>query len=542
MRKKLEKIQLALFKETGKRIGPLAWLSVFFGVIVIRLFLDDFVAKSNNPSLGPVMYIHNLFFFFLLFLLVWLFLAYILQEKPAKLSYLMLWATLLIILPPIFDMLKTGGSTYWSGYLIGNTADLWRWFIGVFSHLPSGMLYFGTKIVFILVALLSGAWVYLKSRSFFKSVFTVFGIYVLVFFMGAFPSFFTFIYYFFAGSKNLNNISTANIIQLVGAPVTVFALKPVDFSLALAYNLNLVYFLLILAISSLFFAWNYRSGFWAILKNWRYPQLVYHDGLFFCGMGLGLLAYPENLHLSLFSVIAVLVLLFSIGLAWETSVIVNDIYDYEIDAISNPERPLQKGIFKIAEYREIGIIFFISSLLGGMIVGFKFAALLLVYQIIAWFYSAPPLRLKRFPVIATLASASASLIVLFMGFALLSGDANLAGLSWRIIFLLLLVLTLALPVKDFKDIAGDRRYGVWTIPVLLGETQARLVVGTGVFISFMASVFFLNELRLFIWALIFGCLAFFILVNEKIKPANLFWRILGVTFLYGLALVKVVFL
>ena len=541
MRKKVEKIQLALLAETEKTVGLLAWVLVFGGVIAVRLLIDDFVAKSEIPSLGPVMYVHNLFFFLLLILLVGLFLAFVLSKKPLEMAFLTLWASLLIILPPIFDIWKTGGSTYWSGYLIGGTADLSRWFLNIFGGLPSGMLYFGTKIVFILVTGLSGIYVYLKSKSLFKAIFAVIGVYAIVFFMGAFPSFFTLFYYFLAGSKNIFQVNAANIIQLLGAPVAIFGLTLVSFQLALAYNLNLVYFVLILAIIFLFFAWSYWLGFWAILKNFRYPQVVYHSGLFFCGMGLGILVYPKNLNLSLFSVLAALVLLISVWLAWKASVIANDIFDFQVDAITNPERPLQKGIFLISGYKEIGIVAFLLSLLGGMIVDFKFAALLLVYQILAWFYSAPPLRLKRFPIIATFLSALASLMVLFMGFTLLSGDANLAGLSWRIIFLLLLVLTLALPVKDFKDIAGDRRYGVWTIPVLLGETRARLVVGAGIFISFMASVFFLNELRLFFWALIFGCIAFFILVNEKIKPANLFWRILGVTFVYGLVLVKVVF-
>jgi 4-hydroxybenzoate polyprenyltransferase len=104
-----------------------------------------------------------------------------------------------------------------------------------------------------------------------------------------------------------------------------------------------------------------------------------------------------------------------------------------------------------------------------------------------------------------------------------------------------LAFTLSLPIKDFKDIEGDKKYGIWTIPVIFGEDRARLIVAAGIFISFVASVFFLNALNLFFWAIAFGGGAFLILINKKIKTTNLFWWMLVLVFLYGLILLKGVF-
>jgi len=291
--------------------------------------------------------------------------------------------------------------------------------------------------------------------------------------------------------------------------------------------------------SSLLFFFSDRDKFIAVLKNIRLPQCSFHLGLFLVGLGLGYLVYPDNLTFNLFSFFAILGLIVAILLAWKASVIINDMCDLETDKLTNFNRPLPQSMFSFRGYMELGIICFVFSLIGGLAVNFKFAILLLVYQIMAWFYSAPPFRFKRFPVVATFLSALALLVVLFMGFAVFSGEHNLQGLSWRIIFLFLLVLTFSLPIKDFKDIAGDRKMGVFTIPVIFGEELGRIIVGAGIFLSFVSSIFFLNEKNLFFWAVILGSAAFLITVSEKIKTRQLIWWILPCVIAYGLIVVKV---
>jgi len=167
--------------------------------------------------------------------------------------------------------------------------------------------------------------------------------------------------------------------------------------------------------------------------------------------------------------------------------------------------------------------------------------LLLVYQIIAWFYSAPPFRLKKFPVIATFVSSLASLMVLFLGYILMSSDQTIYTLSWRIILLLIICYTISIPIKDFKDIEGDKKYGIWTIPVIFGEKNARIIVAICHFCSYILSVFFLNELRLFFWAIVFGAINYAIVISKKINPRRVFWWVLGTVSVYLLIMVKIVF-
>ncbi len=537
-KKRIEKIINTLFNGT---ISPVSWLMTFLGIVAVRLFLDKFVAKGNLPAIQIEMDLHNFLFFGLTFLLVWAFLSLLLKTKPFKLAFLMICASLVIDWPPIFDMIKTGGEVYWGPYLFSSLAQLKLQYLTIFGHLPSGMMYFGTRITFIIAILALSGLVFVKTKSYLKAILSLIGTYSVLFFMASFPTCLTFAYYFLEGSKKVAEIKPFEIAQFLGfAPI--FGTGPENFSYSAVYNLSLVYFPLILAILALFFFISEREKFVAVVKNLRLPQVIFHLGLFFCGIGLGILAYPSNLAINLFSLSAVLCLAISIVLAWKASVVVNDIYDYPVDNISSPGRPLQKGIFSVREYAEFGIICFVLSLLGGMTVGFKFSALLFAYQIIAFFYSAPPFRLKKFPVIASLTSAVALMTVLFLGFTLVSGEKDMEGLSWRIIFLLMIAYTLCIPIKDFKDLEGDKKNSVWTIPAIFGEDKARLIIAIGFFASYMLSVFFLNEFRLFWWALLFGGASFFVIQNKNIKAWKLIWWNLIILFFFALVLIKVVFM
>ena len=176
-----------------------------------------------------------------------------------------------------------------------------------------------------------------------------------------------------------------------------------------------------------------------------------------------------------------------------------------------------------------------------MLVNYKLGVLLIIYQTLAWFYSAEPFRLKRFPIVASFLSATTLLTVFFSGFILFSPAQNLDYLPWRIVFLLLIAYTLSLPIKDFKDIAGDKKDGILTVPVIFGEEKGRLIVGAGFFISYVLSVFFINEKSLFFPALIFGALSFFVMINKKIHPRKVFWWILPLVTIYGLLAVRLIF-
>lgn len=534
----MERVVALLF--IGK-ISATGWLAIFLGIVTLRLFLDNFVAKSFSGRSIVEMDLQNYLFFGLTFLLIWVYLSLILRKKPSELAFLMIWASLLIDLPPIFDLIKTRGEIYIEPYLYSSLAQLKIQFITFFGHLPSGVVYFGTRITFMLAVLGIFLVIFIKTKSWLKALVSSVGTYFILFFMASFPSWLTFAYFSIEGSKKITEISSVQIIQFLSL-AKIFSIEPINFEFSIVYNLNLVYIPLLVAVIGLLFFWSDRLKFQAVLKNIRLPQIMFHIGLFLVGTGLGYLAYPDNFELGLFPILAVLCLILSLILSWLASVVFNDIWDLETDQLTNASRPLVKNIFKKKEYQELGFIFFVLALLGALAVAPKFMFVLITYQIIACFYSGWPFRLKRFPLIATFLSSIALMLALFMGFTLLSGAENLQNIQWRVIFLLVIALTFSLPIKDFKDIEGDRKMGVWTIPAIFGEELGRIIVGAGIFLSFVSSIFFLNERDLFFWAVILGAIAFLIVVSEKIKTRQLIWWVLPVVIAYGLIVVKVALL
>ena len=156
-----------------------------------------------------------------------------------------------------------------------------------------------------------------------------------------------------------------------------------------------------------------------------------------------------------------------------TSQAVNDWFDRHVDAINEPERPIPSGRIPGRWGLYIAIIWTLLSLalatqLG--LWGFTAAALGLL---LAWMYSAPPLRLKR-----NGWWGNAAVGFSYEGLAWITGAAvMLAGaLPNARIFTLAALYSIGahgiMTLNDFKSIEGDHRMGVRSLPVQLGERRA----------------------------------------------------------------------
>jgi len=537
-----ERISQKLEELQEKEVSSLIFLISFSSIVGLRIFIDFFLASKRVEPLGAfIEYLHNWFFFLFISILIWFLLGFILKSNLKKLAPFILISFWFFLVTPVFDIIQTKGSVYWSFYALVDFGDILSHFLTFFGELPSGIKYFGAKASSSLAIIFVGSVILVKTKSFFKAFFGAFFTYVIVFIIGTLPSFLTFIYYFFEGSKELFEIKDFHAIQLFTGTEKIFGLKFNDFKYSFAHNLNIIYFTLLLFLSGILFFWLDKAKFKAFIKNLRYPQLFSHFGLFIIGLGVGFLFYPNNFNFNLISFFALSTLILSVFLAWEASVVFNDLGDFKIDSVSNGSRPLPSRVFNVKEYREFGMVLMILSLLGGLVVGIKFAIILAIYQIVAWFYSEKPFRLKKIPILATFISSFALALIFFMGFVLFSGDDNLIKVPWRIVFIFLLTFTFSLTLKDFKDTKGDRSQKIWTLPVIFGEKIASIIIASGIFISFVLSTFILNELRLFWWSILFGSLSFLLVVFGETKNTRIFWWILGIVFVYGLILVKVIF-
>lgn len=533
------------------------WLAAFSGIIVLRLLVENWLTCFQNRSGLFIFYefTHTFLFFLIAYLLFLWILHKFLKIDFKKVSNVLLWGYLLIVSPPIFDFIISRGQGFWSFYKFDSVIGLFKRFFTFFGDKPEIGITYGVRIEIALALFFIFIYSLIKSKNVFKSLSVSVLSYLVFFVLGTFPSWIAIIFKGF--SKGLLKVSDVDVARMFLTPAKIFSREIPDIVSSLNIKMSLVYSLLLVLLlvagclpellrktkqAGLLFS---REKILSFIANARYPQLIYHAGLIFVGIGLALVFTDASAEINFFNISGLLVLLAAISCAWLASVAVNDIQDKKIDELANPSRPLIKELFAIGEYKNLGLMLFILSILFSAIVNFKIALFLIAYQAVAWIYSAWPLRLKRLAFISTFVSAIASLMILFSGFILVSPDQSIKSLPFSIIALLVIGYTLSLPIKDFKDVEGDKKNGVYSVPVLFGEYWGKIIVGVGLFISFMLSVVIFNEPRLFWWALLGGAISFWIILssgqNKSIAYKRLPWWIMGVVVLYGMILVKIVF-
>ena len=534
-------LQKILSKIENYPLTLTGWLTGFTAIIALRMLgenlLGGFEDRASAFFIGSTL--AAWLFFAFSFLIILIFLSFWLEEGPKKVANVLLWGFFLTIFPPIIDKVWCGRNFCWSFYAFDSLKGLGVRFLTFFGDNPTLGITYGVRVEVALAVVFLIIYAYIKQKKVIKSLLTGILSYIILFILGSFPSWLTFLY--FLPQKSPFSVENFDIAGLFLTPATLFSAKETDFMNALNVKMNLVYAFLLVPLAILFFWIFYREKFWPVVRNIRWIQIMIHAGLILTGTGLGAFYFPDNLNINIFSVFALANLILAAVFAWLASVFLNDREDMAIDKITNAKRPLATGALTDENYRQLFWIGLIFSLILSLTVGVKFFLIILLYQIIGWIYSAWPFRLKRFPVIASFLSALALALLFSGGFILFADGQNIARLPREVFWLLIIAFTISLPIKDFKDIEGDRANGVWTIPVLLGEAWARFAIGLGIFIAYSLSVVWLNAKILFFPAMILGAFSFWILQTKKISPRRVHIFIFGLLFLYVLAIFWLVF-
>lgn len=155
-----------------------------------------------------------------------------------------------------------------------------------------------------------------------------------------------------------------------------------------------------------------------------------------------------------------------------TSQAVNDWYDRHVDAINEPGRPIPSGRIPGRWGLYIAMVWTALSLLLATTLGTWGFAAAIFGLMLAWAYSAPPIRLKQN---GWWGNAACGLcyegLPWFTGAAVMSASAP----DWYIVVIALLYSIGAhgiMTLNDFKSVEGDKRMGIDSLPVLLGVDNA----------------------------------------------------------------------
>ena len=159
-----------------------------------------------------------------------------------------------------------------------------------------------------------------------------------------------------------------------------------------------------------------------------------------------------------------------------TSQAVNDWYDRHVDAINEPHRPIPSGRIPGRWGLYIALAWTALSVALAAALGPVVLAAAAVGLVLAWLYSAPPVRLKQ-----NGWWGNSAVAVSYEGLPWVTGAAVMLGgavpdlRTFAIAGLYSLGAHGIMTLNDFKSVEGDRQTGVGSLPVRLGPERAARV-------------------------------------------------------------------
>lgn len=230
---------------------------------------------------------------------------------------------------------------------------------------------------------------------------------------------------------------------------------------------------------------------------WRFSRPHTMIGTALSVVGLYLIAVAELPGAGLDNLLWVLVAGAGVNVA---IVGLNQLTDVEIDRINKPHLPLAAGLLSARAAWAIVSVAAAVPVALALTQGALETTAVLAALAVGAAYSAPPLRLKRFPVAASLCISGVRSAVVNLGvyghFSLaFGGGGAIAGPVWALT-LFVLPFSFAIAVlKDVPDMEGDRRYRIATFTVRLGQRRAA-GLGIGALVVAYAGMIVLGPLLL----------------------------------------------
>jgi len=195
--------------------------------------------------------------------------------------------------------------------------------------------------------------------------------------------------------------------------------------------------------------------------------------------------------------------LLSAAFLYSSASLMNDLFDNDL----HKRLRLAKSEVKPSLIKYSCICALVLSLLIAQGICAELAVIMACIASLAFLYSAPPFRLKRYPLIASLTLASCALMAVLAGFSVFAREATVGLFPPNVALAVMVAYTLGTNYKDLKDIKTDKMDRTYTIPVLLGEKRGKIAVGAMLAISFLSVPAILGIQTLFLPALLASLLS-----------------------------------
>jgi homogentisate phytyltransferase / homogentisate geranylgeranyltransferase len=208
----------------------------------------------------------------------------------------------------------------------------------------------------------------------------------------------------------------------------------------------------------------------------------------------------------------------------------NQLYDIEIDRINKPHLPLASGAFSLLQGQWIvgitGILAIAIASLAPLVIATICSPWLLgtvvISIILGTAYSAPPIRLKRYSLLAAFCILAVRGFVVNIGLFTYFNQSLTQVLSFPpivwIITLFILVFTIAIAIfKDVPDMAGDQKFQIQTFTISWGKPAILNIT------RWVISIAYLSMIAAGIW-LLPGVNTAFLVGCHSVLLGLLWWR------------------
>jgi len=384
-----------------------------------------------------------------------------------------------IILPPFIDSVLTGGR----GASVRYFTDPSLWLNNLLGFGITEGATLGIRVEGLIVCFFVAAYVFYETRSLWRPVAAAVAAHVITYLAGYLP-----------------------------APFLVWGQRIEDPQLGVLF----LFSMLATVVGALLF--EERKKLFAVLRNVRVLNSLHYGLAAAAGMFVALKIGPGfvpalTAKIGLTAVAALAAVFFSFqSHAW-----FNDLSDKEGDAFKKRKRPLFDG-FSEKEAFFVACAFAALAFLFAFCANEKVLVLVLGGNALAFLYSFGP-RFKRVPILSSLVIALLTLLAMLAGFWAVRSFSSFDKFPLEVALTVLVAFTLSAGIRDLKDVQGDRKMKVFSLPVLLGERNGRIATAVMVFAAFLCVPLLMNLPALWPFALVLGAAAlFFTLSRDDPEP------------------------
>ncbi len=212
-----------------------------------------------------------------------------------------------------------------------------------------------------------------------------------------------------------------------------------------------------------------------------------------------------------------------INLLFASALLVNSIYDAEIDGINR--KPNMVNIIKSHEKNWFTLYGFLLFILFGisLLNGITQFIVCLILSLMSYFYSAPPLRLKKIFILNLLIIAVAATGTVFLAYIWTEPEKAFPTFNFKAAVMMTILLAAAFSVKDVNDYEGDLKGGIITIMTLFGERKGRYITAILAAAAYFLTPFAINKFNLTPYSFAAGILTFLaVIFGKKVNETFVF--------------------